>query len=307
MEGCIMTTPNILSVNLTPDNSENVVREFSSSEFGTVRVVLVNGDPWFVGKDAAEILGYGNTRDAIARHVDEEDRISVAIHDGIKGNPNSVVINESGLYSLILSSKLASARKFKRWVTSEVLPAIRKTGNYRLPQTYREALKELLSAVEEKERLSLENSAMKPKAEFYDTVTGSSDTCSMQDAAKILNFPRVGRNRLFEILRTEKVLDRNNTPFQKYVDAGYFRVIESKWEDPNGDVHVFLKTVVYQKGLDFIRRVITCGGYDSDSALRKNYVAGIKAKYRNGVPDGETEKMSDSELFGALYGSREEA
>ena len=91
----------------------------------------MKGSPYFVGKDVAEILGYSNPRDALAKHVDDEDKNTVAIRDGIQGNPNMTIINESGLYSLIFSSKLPTAKKFKRWVTSEVLPAIRKTGSYK--------------------------------------------------------------------------------------------------------------------------------------------------------------------------------
>ena len=107
----------------------NQVAVFDNAEFGKLRTVVVDNGVYFVGKDVAEILGYSNTRDALAKHVDDEDKNTVAIHDGI-GNPNKTVINESGLYSLILSSKLKAAKKFKRWVTSEVLPAIRKTGSY---------------------------------------------------------------------------------------------------------------------------------------------------------------------------------
>ena len=104
---------------------------FSNAEFGSVRSITVNGEPYFVGKDIAEILGYANTRDALAKHVDEEDRMDgVAIRDSIGREQTPVLINESGLYSLILSSKLPNARDFKRWVTSEVLPSIRKTGGY---------------------------------------------------------------------------------------------------------------------------------------------------------------------------------
>lgn len=108
----------------------NAMKIFSNPEFGDIRTEVINNEVWFVGKDVAEILGYGNTRDALGKHVDEEDKNTVAIYDGIKGNPNQVVINESGLYSLILSSKLPSAKRFKHWVTSEVLPSIRKTGSY---------------------------------------------------------------------------------------------------------------------------------------------------------------------------------
>ena len=111
----------------------NELKIFENPEFGKVRVVNINGEAWLVGKDVAETLGYSNTRDAIYKHVDDEDKNTVAIHDG-KGNPNQVVINESGLYSLVLSSKLPTAKKFKHWVTSEVLPAIRKTGSYSQPK-----------------------------------------------------------------------------------------------------------------------------------------------------------------------------
>lgn len=110
---------------------KNAVQVFENAEFGRVRTIEVKGSPYFVGKDVAEILGYSNPRDALAKHVDDEDKNTVAIRDGIQGNPNMTIINESGLYSMILSSKLPTAKKFKRWVTSEVLPAIRKTGSYK--------------------------------------------------------------------------------------------------------------------------------------------------------------------------------
>lgn len=107
--------------------------EFEGKE---VRTLKINDEPWFVGKDLATILGYSNTRDALNKHVDSEDKNTVAIRDGItRGNPNQTIVNESGMFSLILSSNLPNAKKFKRWVTSEVLPTIRKTGSYQLPQT----------------------------------------------------------------------------------------------------------------------------------------------------------------------------
>lgn len=111
----------------------NELQSFNSEEFGEIRTVTINGEPWFVGKDVAEILGYSNTRKALADHVDEEDKMDgVTIRDSIGREQNPVCINESGLYSLILSSKMPNAKKFKRWVTSEVLPAIRKTGSYQM-------------------------------------------------------------------------------------------------------------------------------------------------------------------------------
>lgn len=108
----------------------NDVKIFDNDEFGEIRTVMINGEPWFVGSDVAVALGYANPRDAVSKHVDGEDKNTVAIRDGNKGNPNVTVVNESGLYSLIFGSQLDSAKRFKRWVTSEVLPAIRKTGGY---------------------------------------------------------------------------------------------------------------------------------------------------------------------------------
>lgn len=108
----------------------NELKIFENEEFGQVRTILINNEPWFVGKDVASALGYSNTRDALATHVMKEDKNTVVISDGKRGNPNQVVINESGLYALIFGSKLESAKCFKHWVTSEVLPSIRKTGGY---------------------------------------------------------------------------------------------------------------------------------------------------------------------------------
>lgn len=114
--------------------TKNEIQVFENTDFGNVRVVEYEGEPYFVGKDVAEILGYSNTRDSLAKHVDDEDKATVAIYDGSQ-NRNQTVINESGVYSLILSSKLPKAKAFKHWVTSEVIPSIRKTGKYTAPNT----------------------------------------------------------------------------------------------------------------------------------------------------------------------------
>ena len=114
--------------------NENKIQVFEKEEFGKVRTLMRDGEPWAVGKDVAEALGYKNPRQAILDHVDPEDK-GVAKHDTLGGNQDTVIINESGLYSLILSSKLPKAKEFKRWITSEVLPALRKTGHYGSPHT----------------------------------------------------------------------------------------------------------------------------------------------------------------------------
>lgn len=238
----------------------NEIKVFSNEEFGKVRVLSIDNEPWFIGRDVAEVLGYSNTRDAISKHVDEEDK-GVAKCDTPSGAQQMTIINESGMYSLILSSKLPSAKKFKRWVTSEVLPAIRKTGSYNLPDFNNpaEAARAWAKEYEEKQKALAQVTEMKPKAEFYDDVTGSTDTIDIGSVAKVLNIPNMGRNKLFAFLRENKILNRRNEPYQEYVDKGYFRQIETSWEH-NGTTHINLKTVVFQKGLDFIRQTITKKG-----------------------------------------------
>ncbi len=236
----------------------NEITVFNNENFGDIRTVQINDEPWFVGKDVAEILGYSNTRDALLRHVDDEDKDTVVIPDGI-GNPNQTIINESGLYSLILSSKLESAKKFKRWVTSEVIPQIRKTGSYHAPKTYAEALRRLADEAEKMEALQKQNQLMQPKAEFFDAVTDSKTAIPLGDVAKILDMG-IGRNKLFEFLRQKSILTCDNRPYQKYIDAGYFRVIEQKYE-VNGEVRINIKTLVFQKGIDWIRKQLAKEGY----------------------------------------------
>lgn len=233
----------------------NDIKVFENDAFGSVRTMDMEGEVWFVGKDVAEILGYTNPSKALADHVDEEDKLNNESLSSL-GQRGGWLINESGLYSLVLSSKLPTAKQFKRWITKEVIPNIRKTGGYfATPKTYVEALRALADAEEEKQRLALENEEMKPKADFYDNVTGSSDTIEIGEVAKVLNCG-IGRNKLFDFLRKEKVLMKNNIPKQHFVDEGYFRVIETKYTKPNGDVSINLKTVVYQKGVDYIRKLL---------------------------------------------------
>lgn len=229
------------------------IKVFENDAFGSVRTIDREGDVWFVGKDVAEILGHTNPSKALADHVDEEDKLNNESLSSL-GQRGGWLINESGLYSLVLSSKLPTAKQFKRWITKEVIPSIRKTGGYfATPKTYVEALRSLADAEEEKERLALENEEMKPKAEFYDTVAESSTTFEVGIVAKILNFG-IGRNKLFKFLRNEGILNPDNIPYQQYVDAGYFKVVEMPYGTLNGDTLVGKKTVVYQKGIDYIRK-----------------------------------------------------
>ena len=231
----------------------NDLQIFNNEEFGTLRTVMINGEPWFVGKDVADMLGYSNSRDAISNHVFDEDK-GVAQIDTLGGPQSMTIINESGFYALVFGSDLPFAKKIKHWVTSEVLPAIRKTGGYSLqmPKTYAEALRALADEAEKAEALQKQNLLMQPKAEFFDAVAGSKTAISLGEVAKVLDMG-IGRNKLFEILRQKHILMRNNQPYQQYVDMGYFRVIEQKYE-VRGEVRISIKTLVYQKGIDWIRK-----------------------------------------------------
>lgn len=154
--------------------------------------------------------------------------------------------------SLVLVARLSpefTARIVDRWqeLEAQQVPQV--------PQTYAAALLEAGRLALENERLQLEAQQNAPKVEFFDQVTGSSDTVDMAQAAKVLNMG-IGRNKLFELLRNEKVLQGNNQPYQTYIDRGYFRMVESKYQKNNGDTHINIKTVVYQRGLDYIRKLI---------------------------------------------------
>lgn len=232
---------------------KNKIQVFTNEKFGEVRTLMINNEPWFVGKDVAVALGYKDTSDALKKHVDTEDKLTRRFADSGQSR-EMYIINESGVYSLVLSSKLPTAKKFKRWVTSEVLPSIRKTGGYVMPKTFSEALMAYAKEVEARERLELENTEMRPKAEFYDDVTGSEDTIDIGEVAKVLHMG-IGRNKLFHFLRDKKVLAPNNAPYQRFIDAGYFRRVESSYE-VYGTTHVSVKTVVFQRGVDYIRKLL---------------------------------------------------
>lgn len=186
---------------------------FKNEQFGEVRVMEHNGEPWFVGKDIAEILGYERSTKAVADHVDPEDRDAVPIQDSIGRMQNTPIINESGLYSLILSSKLPQAKQFKRWVTSEVLPSIRKHGTYMTPEKIEEVLLNpdtIISLAQElKDERALRNRLQdkiekdRPKTIFADAVAASKTSILVGDLAKLIkqNGVDTGQKRLFQWLR----------------------------------------------------------------------------------------------------------
>jgi len=236
------------------------LKVFENPEFGQVRTVTINNEPYFVGTDVATILGYAKTQNAIATHIDKDDALKQGITDSLGRLQVTTVINETRLYALILGSKLENAKRFKKWLTSEVLPSIRKHGMYATDELINNP--DLLIAVatqlkeERQARVQAEQKIieMKPKAEFFDTVADSKDAIEIGQVAKLIG--SIGRNRLFELLRDKRVLMNNNQPYQKYIDNGYFRVVEQKYTKPNGDTCINIKTLVYQRGVDYIRKLI---------------------------------------------------
>lgn len=241
----------------------NELQIFSNPEFGSVRTLTIEDEPFFVGKDVATVLGYSNTKDALARHVDEEDARGSGITTP-SGIQTMKVINESGLYSLILSSKLPTAKKFKRWVTSEVLPKIRKTGMYATEQLLDDpdlAIRAFQALKEEREKrkaLELKNAELQPKAIFADAVTASATTILIGDLAKILkqNGIEIGQKRLFEWLRENGYLIKRkgsdwNSPTQRSMELGLFKIKETAVTHSDGHTTVNKTTKVTGKGQQY--------------------------------------------------------
>ena len=215
----------------------NKLQTFTNPEFGAVRTLIINNEPWLVGKDVATILGYSNTQKAIRDHVDNEDKLTERIV--LSGqNREVVVINESGLYSLIMSSKLPKAKEFKHWVTSEVLPSIRKTGGYISGQkamTPEELMASALRVADTiiKERdakisaLTVENTIMAPKADYFDQIVDRNLLTNFRETAKELG---VKQNDFVKFLLDRKYLYRDKRgklmPYAAHADAGLFEIKE---------------------------------------------------------------------------------
>lgn len=242
----------------------NELQIFENAEFGQIRTVQLNNETYFVGKDIADTLGYQNGSRDINRHVDEEDRTKLMLFDGNQ-NKETIVINESGMYSLILGSKLESAKRFKHWVTSEVLPSIRKNGGYIAGQEtlsddelMAKALMVAQKKIEQKnEIIAMQDSriqSMIPKEIFADAVSTSKTSILIGDLAKLIcqNGVQIGQKRLFDWLRDNGYLIKSgssrNMPTQRYVEQGLFEVKESNVQNPDGSVRITRTTKVTGKG-----------------------------------------------------------
>lgn len=241
-----------------------IIEVFNNVEFGSIRTAKINNDIYFVGKDVAEALGYVDTNKAVSMHVDEEDKKLNDKTSPSFGQRGATLINESGLYSLVLSSKLESAKRFKRWITADVLPALRKTGSYsmNIPQTLPEALRAYADEVEQHNKTKALVEAQRPKVLFADAVSASDTDILIGDLAKLLNQNghNIGQNRLFERLRKEGYLisrkgNSYNTPTQKAMELGLFRIKETAITHADGRTTINKTPKVTGKGqLYFINR-----------------------------------------------------
>lgn len=241
---------------------------FNNPEFGDVRVIEINKEPWFVGKDVAGALGYSNTRDALEAHVDPEDRRVFQKSESATfeiPNRGLTLVNRSGVYALILSSKLPSAKKFKRWVTSEILPSVEKHGAYMTPEVIERTLTDpdyiiqLATTLKEEQqkRKALEQQAAadRPKVLFADAVSASHTSILVGELAKLLrqNGVDIGQNRLFSWLRDNGYLIRRsgtdyNMPTQRSMEMGLFSIKETAISRSDGSVTVSKTVKVTGRG-----------------------------------------------------------
>ena len=238
------------------------IKIFENEEFGRIRTVMIDNEPWFDGKDVAQILEYRETAKAIRTHVDAEDK-GVSVLDTPGGKQEITIINESGLYSLVLSSKMPRAKEFKRWVTSEVLPTIRRTGGYvtdeeKFAETYLPFLDEPYKNLFKLQMIAINklNERIRhdePLVEFANQVGNSSNLIDINAMAKLarnMNIP-IGRNRLFYWLRKNRILMQNNLPYQEYIERGYFAVKESVFET-DSMTKTYQQTYVTGKGQQYL-------------------------------------------------------
>ena len=256
----------------------NDIKIFENAEFGSVRTLEVNGEPYFVGKDVAEILGYAKPENAVSTHVDDEDKTTTLIQGtGSNYKSKAVIINESGLYSLILSSKLPKAKEFKHWVTSEVLPSIRKHGAYMTDDVLHRAITEpdflIQLATELKEeqekRRALESTVavqsqqiteLQPKASYYDVVLNSKDLLSIGKIAKDFGKSAVWLNKWLHEQGVQYKQGEIWLLYQKYAEQGYTNTKTQTYNGNDGAVHTKVHTYWTQKGRLFIYDLLKTNG-----------------------------------------------
>jgi len=234
----------------------NEMKVFENSEFGKLTVIEKKGEPFFIAKEVANILGYDKTSNLTRRLCDDEK--DAHLMSTLGGEQEKIIINESGLYNAIFGSKKPEAIKFKKWVTSEILPSIRKHGGY-IPKSdspreiMAKAIKIADSTIKELD-IKIENYQIKleqakPMIEFAEQVANSAESVELGIYAKAINDANIniGRNKLFSILKEYKYLMEDNIPYQKYIDNGYFEVIEKTYNTVFGD-RIYFQTYITGRG-----------------------------------------------------------
>ena len=229
-----------------------------------VRTVQVDGEPWFVAADVCRVLGLGNPSQAVS-YLDEDERCLIS-NEAWRTNGAMAAVNEPGLYSLVLKSRRPEAKSFRRWITHEVIPVIRRTGGYQMAETSqsgkllqfsrRDLLNLAVEAENECEELRGVVADLLPKAEFYDRVADTGASFSLGETAKMLEIPCFGRNNLIRFLRAKGILMADNVAKQRYIERGYFHIVQRDYFAPDGTPRVKAVTRVYEKGVDYIRRLL---------------------------------------------------
>ena len=230
-----------------------------------IRTMQVDGEPWFVAADVCAVLGLANPSQAVS-YLDDDERCLIT-NEAWRNNGGMQAVNEAGLYSLVLRSRRAEAKAFRRWITHEVIPAIRRTGVYQNPEAVpapgqllqfsrRDLLNLAMEAENECEELRGVVTELLPKAEFFDRVADASASFSLGETAKMLEIPGFGRNNLIRFLRSEGVLMSDNVAKQRYIERGYFHIVQRDYCAPDGTLRVKAVTRVYEKGVDYIRRLM---------------------------------------------------
>lgn len=248
----------------------NELQIFKNQEFGTVRTAELDGTVWFVGKDVAEILGYTNPSEALADHVDEEDKLNSKTLSSFNldlGQRGGWLINESGLYSLVLSSKLPSAKKFKRWVTSEVLPSIRKTGAYAVPKDYPSALRALADAEEQKMKLLAENQRQaqaiadfEPIRQYVDTILESPSAMATSQVAADYNLSAKALNKILFEAGIQHSVNGQWILYKRHMGKGYTKSKTIPIVRSDGSHDARILTQWTQKGRLLIHEILTARG-----------------------------------------------
>lgn len=245
----------------------NELMMFQNPEFGTVRTVEVNGEPWLVGKDVAQALGYKDTVNALKSHVDEEDKKGGWQITTPSGEQQMTIINESGLYSLVLSSKLPTAKKFRRWVTAEVLPAIRRTGGYQLPRDYLSALRALVTAEEEKQALRAENehqrqaiAEFEPMRQYVDAILSSPGTMATTQIAADYDLSAKALNKILHEEGLQHCVNGQWILYRRHMGKGYTKSETIPIVRSDGTPDTRLLTKWTQKGRILIHEILTRRG-----------------------------------------------